>query len=241
MKDISLLILSWKSHKTLINTLESYKNNGLLDFACEKIIFFQECSDADIEIAKQYNFDFVIGSTTNIGISEAISELVNHSTKKYFLLLENDWELVCNKIDTESRLSNGIELLDNYNVDVVRYRHRYKYGEPNYAFGYKGRELSGLFCILESSYWLDNPDINFSEYIKKLNIGNDYFYTASSKNANFTNNPTMYNRENYLKIMKLYTSSNTILEESHIHNWWNTQNYKVAQGEGLFFHNRLDR
>jgi hypothetical protein len=238
MLDISILILSWKHHDTLLNTLESYKKNNLLSIAKEKIIFFQETSDKDIEIAKHYDCKY-ISTDKNIGIGSGLYELACTASSPYILFLENDWELICDESTTYNRLAAGITLLNQYNIDVIRYRHRVKYGHPNYALQFAGKELSAPFCLLESSYWLENPEIKFPDYIKKIQIESEYFYITSSKNANFTNNPTLYNREFYLNIVKPYITPG-FEPESSIQKWWEKQNYKVAQGEGLFFHNRLE-
>ena len=239
MLDISLLILSWKGHQTLINTLESYKNNGLLDVAREKIIYFQEISEEDKKIALKYGCTY-IGDSRNTGIGTGLYELAKAATSEYILFLENDWELICNKVDTEKRLTAGISLLSDRNVNVIRYRHRYKFGLPNYALQFEGKELSSPFCLLESSYWIVNPEIKFPDYITKQTINSEYFYLAASKNANFTNNPTMYKKKFYIDIVTPFTKEG-FEPESSMQKWWEKQNYIVAQGEGLFYHNRIDR
>jgi len=238
MLDISILILSWNHHKTLLNTLESYRKHNLLDMVKEKIIFFQETTEEDIEIANSYNFKYIT-SEKNIGIGLGLYKLAENATSSHILFLENDWELICNEIITKNRLTAGINLLNEHNIDVVRYRNRYQYGHPNYALQFAGKELSAKFCLLESSYWLENPEIKFPDYIKKLQINNEYFYTASSKNANFTNNPTLYKRDYYTNLVKPFISPGFEPEVS-MQKWWEKQNYIVAQGEGLFFHNRIE-
>lgn len=240
MKNISLLMLSWGSHKTLINTLESYKKNKLFDIVDEKIIFFQNISNTDVEIAENYGFDVAIGSENNIGIGLGIYSLVKESTKKYILFLENDWELICDSNITENRLQSGIDLLNEGALDVIRYRHRVNYGEPNYGAQFFGKELTAPYCLLDSLFWNKDPDIKFPEYIKKIEKNGEYFYTASSKNANFTNNPTIYIRDFYLNLVEPFITQN-FEPENHIQKWWETQNFKVGHGEGLFKHNRLDR
>jgi hypothetical protein len=46
-QDLTLCVLSWKSHKTLNNTLSSYKKNGLLELSNQRLIFFQEINEED--------------------------------------------------------------------------------------------------------------------------------------------------------------------------------------------------
>ena len=52
---ISIGILAWNSGITLENTLQSYKNNGLLEMVSECTILFQEVSETDKKIAEKYN------------------------------------------------------------------------------------------------------------------------------------------------------------------------------------------
>ena len=78
------------------------------------------------------------------------------------------------------------------------------------------------------------------EPITKIVEDGEYFYTTMSKYGNFTNNPTLYRREFYLNVVSPFVSEN-FEPESKIQSWWENQEFKVAQGEGLFTHNRLDR
>jgi len=237
--NLSILILSWKSHKTLINTLESYKKNGLLDLAKQKIIYFQEISKKDRKIASQYDLE-CIGNSKNIGIGYGLYELACKATSKHILFLENDWELICPENETNNKLLAGMKILENNRADVIRYRHRQYYGPPNHALQFEGKELSVPYCLMESLYWLKDPELKFPDYIKKDQMDSEYFYIASSKNANFTNNPTMYIREFYVNLMKPFLKEK-FEPESAIQKWWEKQGYIIAQGEGLFCHNRLDR
>ena len=239
LNNLALLMLSWKSHKTLENTLESYRKNGLLDMISERNIWFQEISDLDVNIASAYNFK-IAGKSVNVGIGNGIFSLMQESSAKYVLFLENDWELICDKQKTQSRLQSGINLLERGDFDVIRYRHRINSGHPNYGFNLKGRELEQKSHLLESLYFTIDPDIKFSKYITKIVEDGEYFYTTMSKYGNFTNNPTLYRREFYLNVVSPFVSEN-FEPESKIQSWWENQEFKVAQGEGLFTHNRLDR
>src|SRR5258708_7652252 len=93
MSNMTIAILSWGSHKTLENTLQSYKKYDLPIYDPERIIFFQEISGADTKLAKRYHYDY-IGTKENVGIAEGYRRLVERATGDLFLFLENDWELI---------------------------------------------------------------------------------------------------------------------------------------------------
>ena len=58
MNEITIGYLSWKRHDILEQTLKSHKENGLFDIIPpeNRIIFFQEISQQDRNIAYKYNF-----------------------------------------------------------------------------------------------------------------------------------------------------------------------------------------
>ncbi len=95
--DLSIGILSWKSHANLHNTLLSYRNFGLLDIVTDIKILFQEISHEDIKIANYFNIKY-IGLENNIGIGQGFLKLCEHAENDNILLLENDWILIENKI-----------------------------------------------------------------------------------------------------------------------------------------------
>ncbi|NBU81771.1 MAG: hypothetical protein EBS55_09010, partial [Flavobacteriaceae bacterium] len=264
---ISVGILSWNSNKTLRNTLESYKRNGLFNIVNDVTIFFQEVSDNDIQIANEYGITY-ISSPENIGIGNAFIKLAESSHSDNILLLEHDWELIENFDKTYSRLKTGIELL-NSGVSVVRYRHRNNPGYPLYTqTAYQGNELNHYDNaidlqsphLMDCIHWIENPEELFSDKISK---DKDYFL-STSRWSNFTNNPCMYKKDFYIETVvpfkeikekneKYYENFKDNLGhygsvdpwkhslEVDIGYWWSRQNFKVACGEGLFTHNDIEK
>jgi hypothetical protein len=72
MDNITIGYLSWKRHNILEQTLNSHKINGLFNLikSNNKIIFFQELSQKDIDIANNFNCKY-FGDINNIGILNA--------------------------------------------------------------------------------------------------------------------------------------------------------------------------
>lgn len=196
---VSICILSWKTGKTLKNTLKSYKKFGLLDIVDDIIILFQEVTEEDKKLADQYKIRY-IGLNENIGIGKGMKMLAENATRENILFLEHDWELLENQNTTFYRLKSGLEML-NSGFDVIRYRSRKNPGYPLISIRHKGNELNYYDdwheCtsphLLESLHWLD-PATEFPDKIQKQG---EYFITTS-RWANWTNNP-------YLVQKKIFT------------------------------------
>lgn len=234
---LSIGILSWKSGQVLVDTLTTYYQNGLFDLVEDVTILFQEVTEQDIQICRHFGLD-CIGLHNNIGIGKAFIKLTENSKSENVLILEHDWNLIEDKETTYHRLRSGIELLDK-GFSTIRYRHRETPGVPHFSFRHKGEELTYYDDeiqatsphLLDSLHWLD-PSKEFSDKIQKEG---EYFVTTS-RWANWTNNPTMYKKDFYLKIVNQFAGDGIALE-GNIGKWWVKQDFKVAHGEGLFKHN----
>lgn len=240
---ISIGILSWKSGKTLKNTLDSYIKNGLFDIVNDYTIFFQEVSDEDKKIANEYKIPF-IGIDQNIGIGKAFIKLIEIARTDNILLLEHDWELIENNEITFKRLEEGIKILDS-GYDVIRYRHRKNPGYPLYSqMAYQGKELDNYQEIIkldsphlmECIHWIEDPELRFPDKISK----NEEYFFSTSRWSNFTNNPCLYKKNFYLSNVSDFSNKSQLLEND-ISYWWARQNFKVAWGEGLFKHNDIEK
>lgn len=237
--DLTIGVLAWKSHRNLINVLESYKRNGLFDCCREIVVLFQEISENDLKVIKKYSLEY-IGLKENIGIGKGFSILAERAKSQNIILLEHDWKLIEPKPVVFKRLADGISLL-NDGIDVVRYRHRKNPGFPHFSFSLKGRELDYYDewhqitspHLLDSVHWLD-PALEFPDKIMKQK---EYFITTS-RYGNWTNNPCMFRKKFYLEVTRDFLGESIDLEQN-IAFWWPRQNYKVAHGEGLFKHEDL--
>jgi len=238
---ISICILSWNNRISLRNSLKSYKKNGLLDLTDDVTILFQEVSKKDIDLANRYGVKY-IGVQNNIGIGKGICKLFENARYQNVLFLENDWELIEPISLVQKELSEALNLIDK-GFNVVRFRHRKKPGYPLYSLRYRGQELIYFDDwhqvtsphLLESIHWLD-PAESFPEKIQK---DGDFFITTS-RWANWTNNPFLLNKEFYLKTLTPFAGEGVHFERN-IAPWWVQQNFKIAQGEGLFTHNDLKK
>lgn len=225
---MTIAILSWGAHRTLLNTLRSYRALGIDQLDKEKIIWFQEIDQSDRDIAKKYGYE-AVGTSKNIGIANAYRELVNMASGDLFLFLENDWAA----LEGPQELYTAAELLRNGVVDVVRFRHRTIPGDPLYTLQFKGDELRQPSHLLDAVHWTLDPHVKFKGYISY----DDGFFLTSSRFANWTNNPTMFRTE-WLRDYIVPRLGNKDIEVD-LQPWWEQQDFIVGQGSGIFTHKRV--
>uniref|UniRef100_UPI004048464B hypothetical protein n=1 Tax=Aliarcobacter sp. TaxID=2321116 RepID=UPI004048464B len=121
-------ILSWKSYSTLEKSLQSYEKIGFKDFFDDVKIIFQEISDKDRKLAKKYGYDY-IGLEKNVGIQEGHKEIYKNIKTDYILVLENDNPVIVTRELFFERINKSLEFLDRENIDIMRLRHRWNFGE----------------------------------------------------------------------------------------------------------------
>lgn len=239
---ITVGILSWASHSTLRNTLQSYKDNGLFEAVQEVIIFFQEVSETDLAIAEEFGITNIISSETNIGIGPAIVSLVEQARCPYVLFLEMDWVLIESAHTVKTILNGAVNLIEQGDVDFYRLRHGFHYGEPLYTKQFRGRELDSPEHLIEQVHFLGRsladkfPDL--IKYTDQFNTGTVY---GDSRYCNYSNNPFICKKEFYLKHVAPADKGGISLE-GEIRKVWQEAGHKVGYNTiGLFKHERLDR
>lgn len=236
---ITVGILTWGSHQTLRNTLASYKSGGLLEFVDEVILFAQEISNEDLNIAEEYNIK-IIGKPDNIGIGRAFTALMKSSSNEVVLILENDWVLVESPAKTFHLLEDGYDLITTKQIDFAKYRSRQRPGAPLYTRQYAGREMDSPPHLFDCVHYREHPDVLFPDKIGKIHGKNHDWYVCNSRWANHTNNPFMCSKEFYLKNITPFSGDGIDLE-GKIFEWWQEQNFTVGHSDGLFMHERIDR
>ena len=125
----SIGILSWKGYDSLLNSLESYKKNGLSDLTDDKFICLPEYTKEGINIAKKFGYEPIL-IKENIGILGGFKTLAEKMPKGPLLLLENDLELIENKNTTYKQIKKSLEFLARPKVIQIRLRSRSCPGEP---------------------------------------------------------------------------------------------------------------
>lgn len=234
--DLAILMLTWGRRPTLLNTLESCRRGGLLDQVGEKLLFFQEATAGDREIALKYGFEPIL-CRRNIGIGEAWKRMAEHTAARFILLLENDWELIEEAREVAAQLVEALEWLARDDADVVRLRHRHDPGVPLCSRHLAFRELSegeeATWFLADCIFWREHPEVAFPDKI----VRRDGMYVTSSRWACYTNNPCVYRREWYLDTVGPFCVGGGIRLETNIVRWWPRQGFRIAHRKGLFRHN----
>jgi len=240
MNNITIGYLSWKRHDILTQTLQSHKSNGLFDLIKpqNRIIFFQELSKEDIDIANNFECAY-IGDSNNIGILDGFIKLVDKSNTEYFIFSENDWYLIENNDVTKKILEDCIELLNKDLCDVIRLRHRKNPGNPLYSQpkntdDWLQQDVSNFPYKLESLTWVDEPNKVYKNELTEFN-GNYKWYITTLNHQKWSNNifiaKTSYLKNALLPLIKNFSNNNNYylgLEDILI-------NYKKYLGKDLDF------
>ena len=127
--NFSIGILSWRGYDSLVNSLNSYKKNGLSSLTKNKFVCLPEYTKEGIEIAKHFNYEPILVKE-NRGILEGFKILAKRMPQGPLLLLENDLQLIENKNTTYDQLKMSIKLLSKPKVIQIRLRSRKNPGEP---------------------------------------------------------------------------------------------------------------
>ena len=227
-KDISICYISWKKHNVLENTLKNHLDNNLYKFVNNKIIFFQEYSQIEQDIAIKFNLDCIY-NYKNVNIYGGFKELVLQCENKYMIFSENDFIINCDKNHIINIFKDIFELFENDNIDIVRLRNLSKPGYPflsktytnsiKYSDDlYNANKYSKCFNhSLESLNWLNEPEKTFT-FLNVIQKRFKWYYTKQ-KNINWTNNiyitKTKILKEIILPLFKL-RNEECIKESKHL-------------------------
>ena len=140
---LSIGLLSWKAHKTLRKTLESYRRARLASCADEFKVFFNEISDADRALAAEFGVE-CSGDVRNLGIWGGMDACAKSLSGDMILLLQNDCPVVASPEDAARWISGAEALVRSGRADMVRMRHRFNQGD-----GISFRRFYGYWPIRE--------------------------------------------------------------------------------------------
>lgn len=231
---VGLGILSWRAHKTLLNTLHSYAEQDLFSLFDKCLVYFQDISDEDRDVAARFGLQFAGGP--NIGIGEGMRKIAQLLDTDYVLNLENDCPLIETRAEALSQLNTAVRLLEEGRIDVMRLRHRWSFGEgfalekytrlfpvqdldPNFlapeklcpdsnftkALRRTIRPFKAVRQIGRSVYVERSPDTLFPKYIKKS--AESGVYIVDSSCINWTNQSVLFPRDLFLNTLMPYVDA----------------------------------
>ena len=122
-KKLAIVVVTWRAPLSLRHSLESWRDNGLLDLVDEKMIFINSPQQVDYDLAKEFDFDIYTTEERdgNIMAGPALTYLVGNTTADYVLFMEKDFDLNSAKAVTARELYLGMQMMAR-GVDVYRLR-----------------------------------------------------------------------------------------------------------------------
>ncbi|MCA1790679.1 MAG: hypothetical protein LC667_12710 [Thioalkalivibrio sp.] len=267
---VGLGLLSWKATATLQATLESHVSKGLFSLFDEHLVFFQERSDSDIEVAERFSLAHA-GNRSNTGIVGGVRSLIERLECDYLLLLENDCPMVESIEETQRQLDAALCDMVSEDIPVFRFRSRIDPGEGLDSVGkfYRyhadrvaappgfSRLMSRLRRLIRpakakrmlgaSAYAECDPDRVFPEVFARTVCDN---LVTDSRYINWTNQSVLVNRRWMLDVILPYVDAHpshrlvngfSDIEKELNSSWWREQRFRVGLVPGVFTHRRLDR
>ena len=208
---------------------------------------------ADGYAAKYPGLFKVLGSAQNVGITHGMLALTAAATLPYFLFMERDFQLVEPQTCVSEELQAGVDLIKANEAHVVRYRHKWRAGRPNWAYRFFAGHEEDAFRTWQPNlgcnvhYWIEDPVARFPQYFWRC--GRDpEMLCSDSYYCNWTNNPQLWsiawwNRE---YVHGSFKTSQRLDPFDNLETWfnwepnsWNDRGFIVAQGAGLFKHRDL--
>ena len=238
--------------------MESYRRGELASCTDECYVFFNAMTQADAELCARYGWRCA-GSPANLGLLGGMDALARTMTGDYLLMLQNDCPLVTDAAFTRRYLAEATALLASGQADIVRCRSRAHPGQGfadgkkfarYYGDGWRPalrrllRPMKARRMIGRAPYAIPDAERRFPAYIKRKGD----FLVVDSSVINFTDQPFLISRPLMLELLdwaKTHPKRRTlngfqVLEINLNSPWWRAQHFKVAVGEGLFTHARLD-
>ena len=266
---IGLCMLSWRAPETIKKTLSALT---LLDshIFSDRLIFFQEISEADRAVAAQYGMR-AVGNNRNLGIREGIKSAVANCQADLVLFLECDCLQLESLAVAEAQISCAAHYIADQRLHVCRLRHTQRPGE-DYS-GYRkflrywpsiqeARQSQRLVCAVRRLLrpWkatrligqavMDSHEAHrrFPQWIEKIECG---LMRMNSRVIPWTNQSILVDKSWFLETLLPYAETHPrsqllngfpYLEPELNCRWWRRQEFKVGQSlPGIFTHHRLDR
>ncbi|MEM9233587.1 MAG: hypothetical protein AAGA69_05030 [Pseudomonadota bacterium] len=251
-------ILSWRAHDGLDRILEGYRTAGLWDHFDEKMIWFQEETEADRALAARHGLPHG-GTPDNQGILGGFKTLATAMSAEIVLLLENDLPLIEGAEEVARQIETATAMLTQGDAQVVRLRHRHHPGQKFDTLGkYQRYHGDGMMSFIRRTlrpgkarrlagtalYAEDAPHDVFPDLISKHPAGG---WLISAACLPWTNQSIMVRRDFLLNEIIVPAEQNPSPRRVNgfpdIEKEWNTPRWRrsgwtIGATDGLFTHER---
>jgi len=240
---ISLGLLSYNAPNTLNQTLQTYKDSGLLDISNDVFAILQKSDkqEEEVKVCEKYNIRY-IKMPDNGRMSSGFKAIYENANNEIIVFLENDFVNYSTKQESIDFFNNSINFIKNNQINLVRARSRKNAGLPNFGFEvFNKQPIDNNIYLSECIFWIDDPETVYPINIKRITplIGNDKWYLSSSKHCNWTNNAFVTSKAFFKDAILPHLGDSLNIEDTFT-SIWAQQNHKCVYGPGLFTHFRLD-
>lgn len=256
---VSLSVLTWKSPKTLKNTLTSLSRIGHL--FTQRYVICQEGDPEEIRIAQEFGYT-PAPTDRNLGIQEGLAYCGTVPTTERIMIVEGDNRL-STRDDAPYFLEQAIRLLDSQNIQAFQLQERntqppkkflrYWYPETPLQPTLLGRLRPGpARARLHEALCLEEIAKNGNVDLEKLERG---IYLTHSDCVNWCNRPFLTTKSFFLGQLLPFARENPgkkrvngmpdlehpICCPANRH-WWRGNRFRIGLlYPGIFHHNRLER
>lgn len=234
----TLAALSWRSPRTITQSLASWDVLATTRSCVQRLAYVQEQDTADVQAVRRHGFE-AVGDANNIGIGPAYRELLDRATGEFFVFLECDWRLTRHR-DAVAHLQRAAWLIQQDEVQLVRLRSRRRPGWPINPSQLQNRELAHPYWLLDMSLWEPRPERIYPEHLTRLDALGERWVVAAAQHAGWTNNPHIARTDWLREHVRPFTTGPGTAFEGLIDAHWSSLPIRVAQGRGLFTHDRVD-
>ena len=219
--------------RSFAESMASYERHGLFSAVTEFIVYINNRNAETEAVADEYSAKYpglikVLGTAQNVGITHGMIALTDAATQPYFLFMERDFRLVEPATCVYEELRAGVDLVKSGAAQVVRYRHKWRAGRPNWAYRFFAGHEDDAFRTWQPNlgcnvhYWLEDPVGRFPQYFWKCGADPEML-CSDAYYCNWTNNPQLFaidwwNRE-YVK--GSFKTSQRLDPYDNIETWMN--------------------
>jgi len=260
---VGLGILSWRGHKSLEQSLNSYAKEDFFDLFDDCMAFLPDPDENVQKVVRKFPVR-AESDSENKGIMAGMEEIAQRLKTDYIFFVENDCPLLESKAEAHRQIKKALNLLHTNQACVARMRHVKQFGEafetikkynryfPNPDTNSaklkrlfrpsKARRISGTAIYGETS-----PDKKFPDRIRNAGDG---FYLVDTSVLPWTNQSIMISRAFFLDTIIPFCHSvplgrtangfRTLEIELNRSNFWTKSGWKIACGLGLLTHNRVN-
>lgn len=122
-KKLAIAAVTWRAPQSLRNSMQSWRDGGLLDIIDERMLFINSPTQEDYDIAKEFEFDVYTTHERNGNImaGPSIAYLAGNTSADYILFMEKDFVLTGDRDTVLKEMYSGVVSMAR-GIDVYRLR-----------------------------------------------------------------------------------------------------------------------